>query len=199
MEHNEYGSFHDKYGSAIAHAIGSGPWHVANLSTGHEIQWLERPVGDIVFAIGMREEQAADTLHEVRITTGWPVERYIYCPVSKVWPLGCVYYYFPQEGATLSHFGYRLVPSGQWARIDGTVRTGEDDVDRPHMVPVTDAGRRFMELDVAIGRSGLTPGIIDDAGRQTYAYRFIELPTEAIETVIAELNQGVADFIKKSD
>jgi hypothetical protein len=96
------------------------------------------------------------------------------------------------------HFKYEIIPAGKWARLNGT-KSGSNEP-RPHFVPVTDSGRRFIELDVfgLLGKTGLCPGEIFRENKVELGYRFLNLTEEEGRDLLAELNKSVCDLERAS-
>ena len=74
-------------------------------------------------------------------------------------------------------------------------RGGEDE--RPHLIPLTDMGRRLVEIDSTgfMGRTGLCPGDVTlEDGQTTMAYRFVSLSAAAAVQLIEQLDEIVTDL-----
>lgn len=95
------------------------------------------------------------------------------------------------------HFEYKIIPAGRWSRIKGTTARGGDAEPRPHLIPITEVGKRFVHIDATqfIGRTGLVPGEVTlDNGETVLAYRFIALPAEEAPDMIAQLDAQIAEL-----
>ncbi len=95
------------------------------------------------------------------------------------------------------HFQSEIVPGGRWSRLQGTTPRGGSDEPRPHLVPITDQGRRIVEMEASqfFGRTRLCPGqITRDDGSTTLAYRFINLPETEVESLIDQLDEMVEEI-----
>ncbi len=92
------------------------------------------------------------------------------------------------------HFKYEMVSAGRWSRLEGTTPMGGSDEPRPHLVPVTDQGRRIVDMEISciFGRTGLCPGQITcEDGSTEYAYRFIDLPETEVASLLSQLDDMV--------
>jgi hypothetical protein len=81
--------------------------------------------------------------------------------------------------------------------IDVTTPRGGSDEPRPHLIPVTDEGRRLVEIDASgfIGTTGLCPGQVTlDDGSTTLAYRFITLTDEGRDSLLGQLDEAVENL-----
>ena len=98
------------------------------------------------------------------------------------------------------HFKFEIIPAGRWSRLEGTTPQGGDNEPRPHLVPVTDAGRSLIAIDATgfIGNTGLCPGEITlEDGSREYAYRFLNLSDNEAGRLIADLS-GEIDKLRKA-
>ncbi|MHC4298009.1 MAG: hypothetical protein ACYS7Y_11960 [Planctomycetota bacterium] len=97
----------------------------------------------------------------------------------------------------MKHFEFRMIPGGYWRRIKGTTPGGMDLIERPHFVPLTERGRRYLAIDASrlVGSSGLCPGEIRVEGQWVQAYRFIEISEEAVADMLPTLNEEVDRYM----
>lgn len=100
-----------------------------------------------------------------------------------------------------NNFAVKMIPAGNWRRIEGTTPTGGDDEARPHIVPLTDDAERHISIDAwgGIGSSGLTPGEITEDGGKTWklAYRFLaDANLTNLEALLPDLENELAEKTK---
>jgi hypothetical protein len=96
----------------------------------------------------------------------------------------------------MNHFEFRTVPAVEWRRLQGTTPHGTNCA-RPHFVPVTKRGLRYITIDSTrfAGSSGLCPGEILVDGAWSLAYRFIEIGETAVAEMLLGLNMEVDRYL----
>jgi hypothetical protein len=109
----------------------------------------------------------------------------------------------PDMEVELGHFAYQLVPEGSWSRIKGDIGppTPSPSEARPHFIALTPEAKKFVHLDTSgvLGSSGLCPGEVLHRGEWVEAYRFVNIKSSVITTLLKDLNTLLEQVMTSAD
>lgn len=91
----------------------------------------------------------------------------------------------------MTQFRHEIVAAGEWRRIGTHGRENKEGLhnSRPHLIPETVGAMSFVGLVAfgPMGTGGLCPGEVLVNGEWIGAFRFIDLPPESVDKIVADI------------
>jgi len=104
------------------------------------------------------------------------------------------------------HFMFKIVDAGEWRReawqeeaiaengSEVPANVGSSDESRPHIIPITEMGKKLAIVDGMCGSFGLPIGLVLVGGEWIHAFRFITIEEETAVAMMKDMDAQVERF-----